>query len=102
MSYKTLALALAATGIAASLYMKTRRVAVNGPTRSDGAARADIAGEDSPNAGERLQESHAFGADAGIGEPTADGREAEDLFSSSSTSGEGPRAAGLPDFMRGA
>ena len=154
MTYKTLALALAVTGIAASVYVKTRRVTVNGatlsPTRksgsgarstagfgtagtgitqhmddsgrsallraagsaegprdvapmsTDGLATAGIAGADSPNAGERLQETHAFGADAGISEPTADGREADDLFSSSSTSGEGPRAAGLPDLMRGA
>jgi hypothetical protein len=126
MSLKTFTLALAVTGLAANLYLKSRRDggAANAPAAGgDDAAKSDAAspammglpgvGADSPNAAERLQDSNLEPAYAGTGAATPSAGmgpgAAESLASASGAAGAStsdpeaaPIAPGLPDFFRGA
>lgn len=92
MSLKSLLLALSATGLAVHLLTRGRR-----------AGRGMPAAVESPNAAERLQQTHEAGAYAGVGAALPGGNAGARLFP-----GPAPAAApeaitpGLPDFLRGA
>ncbi|MEW6706642.1 MAG: hypothetical protein AB1430_17475 [Pseudomonadota bacterium] len=82
MRLKTFAFALAATGVAASLYARARR-------------RHAPAHAPEPETSERLQGSDASAL------PTQ-AAVSDELFGSNSQRGPYPEATGLPDFSRGA
>ncbi|AKJ27392.1 hypothetical protein [Caldimonas brevitalea] len=113
MTLKTLTLALAVTGVAASYYMKKRRAQMlmggadvdqlDASQRALGNAQAmQGLGADSPNTAERLHEENLTGSPLGAGSPLADKTASDDLFSSSSQRGPNPTTPGLPDLTRGA
>lgn len=92
-------LVLAATGIAATVFMKKRAVRMpraGAPLPLTGSSdlSASPRGADSLNGAERLQAK-------GIADPLA-GRTSEDPFRSTSEDGPYARSPGLADFARGA
>jgi hypothetical protein len=94
MSLKSLLLALSATGLAIHLLTRGRRAGKGTPA---------TAGADSPNAAERLQQTHEAGAYAGVGADLPGGNAGARLFPGPAPAAE-PEAItpGLPDFLRGA
>lgn len=93
MSLKSLLLALSATGLAVHLLTRGRR--------SGRRMLADTV--ESPNAAERLQQTHEAGAYAGVGTGLPGGNAGARLFPGPAPAAE-PEAVtpGLPDFLRGA
>jgi len=92
MSLKSLLLALSATGLAVHLLTWGRR-----------AGGGMSAAPESPNAAERLQQTHEAGAYAGVGAALPGGNAGARLFPGP-TPAAAPEAItpGLPDFLRGA
>ena len=93
MALKSLLLALSATGLAVHLLTRGRRAGGGTPTDT----------EESPNAAERLQQTHEAGAYAGVGAGLPGGNAGARLFPGPAPAEE-PEAVtpGLPDFLRGA
>ncbi|HET7865765.1 MAG TPA: hypothetical protein VFL86_15285 [Burkholderiaceae bacterium] len=93
MSLKSLFLTLSAAGLAVHLL-----------TRGRGAGRRALADSaQSPNAAERLQQTHEAGAYAGVGAALPGGNAGARLFPGPPPASD-PEAVtpGLPDFLRGA
>jgi hypothetical protein len=118
MALRKLTIVLAVAGLAANLYMKSRRTAANPRTGGFGAgaesepgpspfptgaqARSNADPADSPNAAERLQAGRLGGAGAGIAASMADDGNHDDLLSAAPGKSSDNAAPGLPDFFRGA
>ncbi len=102
MRLSNLTIALLTAGLVANLLARPRRAQ---PAGAGSDLPGAASGGESPNAAERLAQSHAGGVYAGIGEslPAQDGGNDLRLFPSGASGGNGDAITpGLPDFSRGA